>query len=135
MSPATTPAQHVVATVAGIDPHTARIAALIDPEFLTEVGWDPAGLMLAPPPGHRLLGRPVCRVEGCSTTAAVRDRICGSCRRRLAEHGLSADEIALLPAREQPIRGPGSCVVDGCARQWVRTAERSPIRSGRVRSS
>ena len=119
MSPATTPARHVVATVAGIDPHTARIAALIDPEFLTEAGWDPAGLMLAPPSGHRLLGRPVCRVEGCLITAAARARICGSCRRRLAEHGLSADEIALLPAREQPMRGLGSCVVGGCARQWV----------------
>jgi integrase len=119
MSLATTPARHVVATVAGIDPHTARIAALIDPEFLTEAGWDPAGLMLAPPPEHRLLGRPVCRVEGCSTTAAVRARICGSCQRRLAEHGLSAEEIALLPAREQPMRGPGSCVVGGCARGWV----------------
>jgi hypothetical protein len=64
MSPATTPARHVVATAAGIDPHTARIAALIDPEFVTEAGWDPAGFMLVPPPGHRLLGCPVCQGRG-----------------------------------------------------------------------
>ena len=75
--------------------------------------------MLAPPPGHRLLGRPVCRAAGCSTTAPNRARICTGCRRRLAEHGLGDDEIASLPVREQPPRGPGTCVVEGCAREWV----------------
>ena len=57
-------AGHVFAAAAGIDRHAARIAALIDPGFLTEAGWDPTLLLLAPPPGHRLLGRPVCRAEG-----------------------------------------------------------------------
>jgi hypothetical protein len=112
-------AGHVFAAAAGIDRHATRIAALIDPGFLTEVGWDPTLLVLAPPPGHRLLGRPVCRAEGCSTTAPNRARICTGCRRRLAEHGLGDDEVASLPVREQPLRGPGACVVDGCAREWV----------------
>jgi integrase len=111
-------ARHVFAA-AGIDPHTARIAALIDPGFLTETGWDPDRLVLAPPPDHRLLVRPVCRAEGCSTTAPARARVCTGCRRRLTEHGLGADEIASLPGREQPLRGPGACVVDGCVREWV----------------
>jgi integrase len=112
-------AGHVFAVAAGIDRHAARIAALIDRGFLTEVGWDPTLLVLAPPPGHRLLGRPVCRAAGCSTTAPNRARICTGCRRRLAEHGLGDDEIASLPVREQPPRGPGTCVVEGCAREWV----------------
>jgi len=114
----TTSARHVFATVA-VDSRAAAIAALIDPEFLTEVGWDAEHLVLTPPPGHRLVTRPVCRAAGCDTTAPTRARICASCWRRLAEHGLGADEIALLPARQQPMRGPGYCVVDGCAREWV----------------
>ena len=91
----------------GIDRHAARLAALLDPGFLTEAGWDPALRVLSPPPGHRLLGRTVCRVEGCSTTATDRTRICTGCRQRLAEHGLSEDEIASLPSRAAAAR-PGS---------------------------
>ena len=112
-------ARHVFAAAAGIERPAARIAALIDPAFLTEVGWDPDRLVLAPPPGHRLLVRPVCRAAGCAATAPTRARICACCRRRLAEHGLGADEVAALPAREQPPRGRGACVVAGCAREWV----------------
>jgi integrase len=115
----TASARHVFAAVARVDSPAARIAVLIDPGFLTEVGWDPDRLVLAPRPGHRLLVRPVCRAEGCARTAPTRARICTLCRSRLAEHGLRVEEIALLPAREQPMRGPGSCVVDGCAREWV----------------
>lgn len=109
-------ATHVFAAAERVDRHATRIAALIDPGFLTEVGWDPDRLLLAPPPGHRLLVRPVCRAAGCSATAPSRARTCTGCRRRLAEHGLGDDEIASLPAREQPLRAPDACVVDGCAR-------------------
>ena len=115
---ATDDASHLFATAAGIGWHAARIAALIDPTFLAELGWDAAGLVLFPTAGHPLLGRPVCRAEGCSTTATSRARICASCRRRLAEHGLGHDELASLPARSQPTRGPDACAVDGCAREW-----------------
>lgn len=112
-------AGHVFAGAAGIDPHAARIAALIDLGFLTEAGWDGDRLVLAPPPAHRLLGRPVCRAEGCSATAPDRARVCACCWRRLTEHGLGADQIASLPARTEPLRGPGACVVQDCAREWV----------------
>jgi hypothetical protein len=114
----TADAWHVFATGRGIDRPAAQIAALIDPAFLAESGWDPARVVLSPPPEHRLLGRPVCRVEGCVTTAPARCGICTSCRRRLAEHGLGEDQIASLPTAGQ-MRGPGSCVVPGCAREWV----------------
>jgi hypothetical protein len=123
LSPVTASARHVFAAVAGLDSHTVRIAVLIDAGFLTGAGWDPDRLVLAPRPGHRLLGRPVCRAEGCATTAPTRARICTLCRRRLVEHGLGVEEIALLPAREPPMRGPGSCVVEGCAREWVSSRE------------
>lgn len=104
----------------GIDRHTAAIATVIDPAFLTEAGWDPARRVLSFAPEHPLLGRPVCRAADCSTTAQAASRICASCRRRLAEHGLSDDEIASLPPRDRPRsgRGPDACVVDGCGREW-----------------
>jgi hypothetical protein len=100
-------AVQVEATVGGahvfadtrIDRHVAAIAALIDPGILTEAGWDPARKVLAFAPEHPLLGRPVCRAADCSTTAPAGSRICGSCRRRLAAHGLGEHEIASLPPR------------------------------------
>jgi hypothetical protein len=42
----TTGAPHVFAD-AGIDEHAVRIAAVIDPAFLAEAGWDPVGLVLS----------------------------------------------------------------------------------------
>lgn len=112
-------ASHVFAATPGLEGLAGRLAAVIDPAFLAEVGWDTTRLVLSPPPEHPLLGRPVCRVEGCSTTAPARGRICASCRRRLAGHGLTSNEIDLLPARTEPAKGPAGCVVAGCAREWV----------------
>ncbi|MBV8350288.1 MAG: transposase [Mycolicibacterium sp.] len=104
----------------GIDRHTAAITAVIDPEFLAEAGWDPQRRVLSFAPEHPLLGRPVCRAAGCLTSAPASSRICASCRRGLAQHGLGADEIASLPprVRERSGRGPDACVVDGCRREW-----------------
>jgi len=48
-----------------------RMMAMIDEAFLAEMGWDPDRLVLAPPVGHRLVVRPVCRVEGSSATAPL----------------------------------------------------------------
>ena len=80
----------------------------------------PGTKVLSFAPEHPLLGRPVCRAAGCSTTAPAASRICASCRRRLAEHGLGDDEIASLPprGRQRSGRGPDACVVDGCRREW-----------------
>src|SRR5680860_232087 len=102
-----------------LDRSTARLAGLLDPVFLAEAGWDAARLVLAPPPAHRLLGRPICQAPGCSTTAAGRNRICQSCSRRLAIRGLGEGQLALLPTRAFPTRGPDSCRVDGCGREWI----------------
>jgi integrase len=113
----TADASHVFAAV-GVDRHTAGIVAVIDPVFLGEAGWDPARLVLCPPPEHPLLGRPVCRAEGCSTTAPDRSRICASCHRRLAEHGLEVGQVGSLPVRARK-RGPGACRVNGCLREWA----------------
>ena len=94
------------------------MTAVIDPGFLAEMGWDPAALV-CPPAGHPLVTRMVCRVDGCGTTATNSGRICFSCRRRLAEHGLGENDIGRLPARPAPLRGPAGCAVAGCAREWV----------------
>jgi integrase len=107
-----------VFAAARVDRHTAGIAAVIDPAFLAEAGWDAARLLLTPPPDHPLLGRAVCRAKGCSTTAPDRSRVCASCRRRLAEHGLDVDHLGSLPVRARE-RGPGGCRVDGCLREWA----------------
>jgi hypothetical protein len=47
----------------------ARLAGLLEPEFLAEAGWDALTGVLSPPGGHRLLGRPICPARGCSTTS------------------------------------------------------------------
>lgn len=112
----TADASHVFTDTA-VDRHTAGIGAVIDPVFLGEAGWDAARLVLYPPPDHPLLGRPVCRAEGCSTTATDRSRVCAMCRRRLTELGLDVDQIASLPLRARD-RGPGTCRVTGCLREW-----------------
>lgn len=99
------------------DGQAAAVAAVIDPAFLAEAGWDPVRLVLSPPSGHPLLGRPACRVPGCGTTAPARTRVCVSCQRRLAERGMTLADAAVLPARPEPPRGPGRCAVNGCGRE------------------
>lgn len=110
---------HVFATAEGLDGRAVRLAALVDPVFLTEAGWEPATRVLSPPPAHPLLGRPVCCGQDCSTTAPARSRVCASCRRRLDRHGLGEAEIDLLPVRTGWSKGPGLCAVTGCRREWV----------------
>lgn len=105
----------------------AALAGLIDPAFLAEAGWDRSSLVLSPPPDHRLLGRPVCRTASCSTTAPHRDRICGPCRRRLAERGLGEDPAGLPAAQSEPGERPGPCAVPGCAREQVSWASRQAL--------
>jgi len=103
-----------------VDAETARWAARIDAEFLAEVGWDPSTLVLVLPPEHPLLGRPVCRVAGCATTAATRERVCFSCRRRLADRGLDIADLdqlrALVPASAEPVDEDEACLVVACGR-------------------
>ena len=41
----------------------ARLAVMLDRDFLDAAGWDPAMRVLSAPAQHRLLGRRVCRAE------------------------------------------------------------------------
>ena len=50
----------------------ARLAAMLDRRFLDEAGWDPRTRVLSLPAEHRLLGRTVCRVEGCQNSGPFR---------------------------------------------------------------
>jgi hypothetical protein len=105
-----------------LDGTAARLASLLDPEFLAGAGWDPVSRVLSPPAAHPLLGRPVCRAPGCRTTCFERTGVCLECRRRLAAHGLALDQLAALPhprghAWMDP--GDGACAVAGCPRPWV----------------
>jgi integrase len=104
------------------DRSLSRLAEVVDSAFLAEAGWDAARLVLSPPPGHRLLGRPTCQAPGCATTAMGRDRICQSCSRRLVACGLGEDQLELLPPRAYPTRGPDACRVVGCGREWLSAA-------------
>lgn len=111
--------EYVFADRAVFDSYVIELAPLVDPAFLTEIGWDAASWVLFLPPEHRLLGRPVCRAPGCAVTAPQRTRICAACQRRLTQHELSLDEIALLPARARPDHDIGMCSVVGCGREWA----------------
>ena len=108
-------AVHVFA--GGTGGQAAAVAGVIDPAFLAEAAWDPVRLVLSPPAGHPLLGRAVCQVPGCGTTAPARTRVCASCQRRLGERGLTLADAALLPAGSGLPRGPGPCAVKDCGRE------------------
>src|SRR5258708_25188431 len=58
--------RHVLAG-AELDGPAERLAALLDPSFLSEAGWHPVSRVLSLPAGHRLLGRAGCRVGGWPT--------------------------------------------------------------------
>lgn len=102
----------------GLAGPAARLARLMDPAFLVEAGWDPIMRVLSLPAEHLLLGRALCRVGGCTTTAHGGDTggVCWHCFTRLSGHGLSVEQIACsaelppLPAR------PDGCAVPGCQR-------------------
>ena len=94
---------HVLAGVE-LDGPAQRLAALLDPSFLSEAGWDPAGRVLSLPAGHRLLGRAVCRAGGCATTQHTGlGGVCHRCFTRLTGQGMTAEQIAGSP------RLPRSC--------------------------
>jgi integrase len=92
----------------------ARLAAMLDRRFLAEAGWDPWTRVLSLPAQHRLLGRTVCRVEGCQNTVHSGLTVCHRCFTRLTRRGMSKVEIAAaacLPA--EPV-STSRCAVPGC---------------------
>jgi integrase len=96
----------------------ARLAGLIEAGFLADAGWDPAARVLSPPAAHPLLGRTLCRVGGCLSTAhsSPTGGVCWRCFTRLSRQGLTAERIAAAPELAPlPVRAPG-CAVAGCQR-------------------
>ncbi|UKN42772.1 hypothetical protein MLPF_2535 [Mycobacterium lepromatosis] len=117
-----------------------RHATIIAPAFLGEAELDPRRRVLSFAPRHPLLGRPMCRIADCATTARVASRICVSCKRQLTKHELGKHKIVALPSwsRQGSVRGPDPCIVEDCAQEWSLTrsvlcsahAEQRPYFSG-----
>ncbi len=105
----------------------ARLEALLDPVFLTEVGWDAELGLLRPAADHRLLGWSHCSVPSCMVETSR--PLCTGCRRRQAESGLTPEEfIASSPVKSRGgaegrrLRDDVLCKVKGCERpQHTRT--------------
>jgi len=72
------------------EPAVVRLAALLDPGFLAGAGWDPVTWVLAPPAGHRFIGR--------------------ACGRPGAQSGPAGRQAPL------PVLGGGKCAVLACLR-------------------
>ena len=101
-----------------LDGPAARLARVLDPAFLTEAGWDPVSRVLCLPAEHPLLGRALCRVEGCPATAhgTKLGGLCWRCFARLRRAGRSTSEIiSSVELPPLPPRPPG-CAVPGCQR-------------------
>jgi len=108
---------HVLAGVE-LDGPAQRLATLLDPSFLSEAGWDPAGRVLSLPAGHRLLGRAVCRAGGCATTQHTGlGGVCHRCFTRLTGQGLTAEQIAGSPQLPALPARVTRCAVPGCQRE------------------
>jgi integrase len=85
----------------------ARLAALTDPGFLAEAGWDPGTRVLSLPAAHPLLGWRACPAPGCGNILYGRDTECGSCRGEAAARRASPEDT--VPAAQ-------SCGVAACPR-------------------
>lgn len=96
----------------------ARLATMVDPSFLAEAGWDPALRVLSMPAEHRLLGRTLCRVDGCMATAhgTRLSGLCWACYARLRRAGMGAEEIISSPVVPPLADRPVGCAVPGCQR-------------------
>jgi integrase len=116
----TTGVSHVFTAGLGADRRAAGITALIQPEFVAAAGWDPASLVLAPPPEHPLLGWPICRTSGCGNAACRCEGLCRACAR-----GRPAATSVAAPSSVAQVGDPGMCAVAGCARAW--RSSRQPL--------
>jgi len=105
---------HVLGGVV-LDGAAGRLAGMLDRGFLDEAGWDPRMRVLRLPAQHRLLGRRVCRADGCERTA--RDglpTVCLRCFTRLSGLGMSTAEIAAASALPAVHPRAEHCTVPGC---------------------
>jgi integrase len=110
----------------GPAPHRAdRIGEAIDAEFLAGIGWDPAGQVLVPSPGHRLLrdgtgpgaGTGDCAAAGCGRQVSAPGRdLCREHRRRQRVSGDLPLERFLATRLAGPLPPTGPCTVPACPR-------------------
>lgn len=91
-----------------------RLAAMLDRGFLDEAGWDPQTRVLSLPAQHRLLGRTVCRVDGCQTTVESGLTVCHRCFTRLTRLGMSKAEIAAAASLPAKAVSATRCAVPRC---------------------
>ena len=109
------------------DETTAWLRALIDPGFLTLMGWDTEAKILIFPPGHPVLGYAACKVDWCVRSTYAGHGLCTGCHLRWKGAGQPV-EVFLTDAARHPLRVTGTdigpCAVPGCPRPW---------KSGRVR--
>jgi len=92
----------------------ARLAAMLDCGFLDEAGWDSTTRVLSLPAQHRLLGRTVCRVEGCQNTVRSGLTVCHRCFTRLTRWGMSKSEIAAAACLPAEPASTIRCAVPRC---------------------
>jgi integrase len=93
-------------------PGAAAVVGLIDPAFLTEVGWDCSTRLLDPPPEHPLLGSPVCASPGCDHKVTDVGGRCRYCSRPCRDQA----QTPLGWLSEQGA-DPQLCWVSGCQRE------------------
>ena len=98
-----------------LDGAAGRLARMLDSGFLDGAGWDPRTRVLSLPAQHRLLGRQVCRADGCERTVhSGLPRVCLRCFTRLTRLGMNAAEIAAAPALPAAPPRADHCAVPGC---------------------
>ncbi|MHB6912328.1 hypothetical protein [Streptomyces sp. DB-54] len=56
----------------------AELMAMVEPEFLSVLGWSPQIRLLFLPYDHPLLGMPLCPVSGCSMPSVAKG-LCSGC--------------------------------------------------------
>ncbi len=114
-----------------------RLAALLDPGFLAEAGWDPATWVLAPPAGHRLIRWDAARLDARAgqpgpgrrdaPLPVLGDGKCAvlACLRARRVHHHRQETYCAVHARRWAAARRGGPVPD--QRRWNRTAEPLPV--------
>ena len=117
-------AAHVLGGGPGVNAAAARLAALIEPAFLAEAGWDRGTRVLSLPPGHLLLGWRACPAPGCADPLYGPARECGTCRRAGASQPVSGHHRERPEGghhrgdmRPVPLAGGELCRVHACPRE------------------
>lgn len=95
-----------------VDPAVVAVIALIDPAFLSDVGWACSTRLLDPPAEHSLLGSPVCASPACDHKVTDVGGRCRFCSRPCRDQ-------AQAPPEWPPTQAGGLqlCWVLGCQRE------------------